>query len=196
MIGIIDYNAGNIHSVGKALNTLGFKYKIVQKSSDISNVKKLIFPGVGNYGDTMKKISHLKSTIKNWIKNGNPLLGICVGLQTLMESSREKENITGLSFFKGKNEKFNIGKVPQIGWNKVSFKKDDPLFEKIEDNSYFYFLHSFYPVPVEEENILATTKYYTIFSSILKKDNVYGVQFHPEKSGILGIKLINNWINL
>ncbi len=198
MIAIIDYGAGNLHSVKNALNYLGAKYVITNSPTDLKKADKIVLPGVGHFGHASAKLenSGCYSELLEWLNNDRPFLGICVGLQLLMESSTEAPTAKGFGFFKGNCEKFTCQRVPQMGWNQVHYEQEHPLFAEISNGSDFYFVHSFYPMARNESDILATCTYDVDFGAILQRGNVYGTQFHPEKSGKIGLKLLKNWINL
>lgn len=196
MIAIIDYGAGNLKSVKKAFDHLGVESKIISSSREWSGFDKLVLPGVGAFGAAVERLNRAGfiELIKDWLIVDNPFLGICLGLQLLSESSTESTEIDGLGFFKGKCVSFQQGKVPQIGWNQVQVKKESNLLDGIADNSFFYFLHGYY-VQLEKENIItASTEYGITYPSIVEKGNVYAVQFHPEKSGDVGLQLLKNWV--
>jgi len=199
MVGIIDYGAGNLRSLQNALDFLGFESKIVKSSSQIKEVDKLILPGVGHFGEAAKKLKSSGSyfSILDWIALDKPFLGICVGLQLLMRGSSEALDEFGLGFFGGECKKFTKGKVPQMGWNLIRIEKKDKIFKDFKNiDNYVYFVHSYYPDYTNKKHILATCDYFVKFPAILAKKNVYGFQFHPEKSGPTGLKLLNNWVNL
>ena len=198
MIGIVDYGAGNLHSVANALHKLGHSFFLVSCLDDFVKADKIILPGVGNFDDAIVNLrkKQLFNPIKDWLAQDRAFLGICVGLQMLFQKSEESPNQKGLAYFSGTNERFTMGSVPQIGWNRVRFVKKDKIFEGITDESYFYFLHSYYPKPKNQSYTLAKTNYYIDFSSAFKRGNVYAVQFHPEKSSTDGLRLLNNWVNL
>jgi len=201
MIVIVDYGMGNIHSVQKALEGLGGVCQVTNQTDKIKVADKLVLPGVGAFSDAMTELEKqgLITGLKEQIKNGKPFLGICLGMQLLFEESDEAKGIKGLGIIKGRVKRFDqrLGlKVPHMGWNNLSFKQDCPLLRNVPDNSYVYFCHSYYPVPSESEVIAATTDYGIEFASMVAKDNLYGVQFHPEKSQKTGLKIIENFINL
>lgn len=194
MIGLIDYGGGNITSVSNALDRLDVNYIKGSTPSDFTGVDKIIFPGVGEAKTAMDAIG--KVSLIPYLKSLDiPFLGICIGLQLLFEYTMERSTKC-LGIIKGKLNKFDPqdNKVPQIGWNKVSFRDSSPLFQGIGDGSYFYFVNSFYAPEVPET--IATTEYGINFSSAVNKENFYGVQFHTEKSGDLGEKLLKNFIEL
>lgn len=203
MIAIIDYGAGNIESVENALDFLKVKYKLTTKKEGIGKADKIILPGVGAFGDAMKSLEkfNLINTIKKNILDGKPYLGICLGLQALFEKSEESRGINGLEIFKGDVTKLKDRKlkIPQIGWNSIIINKKNKnnlLLKNIKNNSYFYFVHSYYVKPKDKSIILTETEYGERFVSGIAKDNIYGVQFHPERSGDIGLKLLKNFCNL
>lgn len=196
MIAIIDYGAGNLKSVKKAFDHLKVNSKVISSAREWSGFDKLVLPGVGAFGaaaQRLNKAGFIELT-KEWLIADKPFLGICLGLQLLFESSTESTDIDGLGFFKGKCVRFQQGKVPQIGWNQIQLKKDSKLLDGITENSFFYFLHGYYIQPENEDNITANTEYGITYPSIVSKGNVYAVQFHPEKSGDVGLQLLKNWV--
>lgn len=198
MIGLIDYGAGNLKSVVKALVYLGEDAGIIKYPSDLARVDKLILPGVGSFGPAMQYFEHggWLDPVVEWINNGRPFLGICLGMQLLFDGSEESPGTKGLSVFPGKCRKFQAAKVPQIGWNNISFKKDDPLFFDVPDGEYFYFVHGYHLETGCREVVLAAAEYGLEYPAVIGRGRVYGVQFHPEKSGPAGLKLLNNWRRL
>ncbi len=199
MIALIDYGAGNLKSVSKALDYLGAKHTITNSPEKILSAKKIILPGVGNFGEVMDMLgkNKLDLAIKEFISSGKPYLGICVGLQVLFESSEESPKTKGLGIFKGKVIKLRTKeKIPEIGWNSISIKKQSKLLKGIKDNSYFYFVHSYCCSPSENGIILTTTEYGTEFTSAVEKANIFAVQFHPEKSGEIGLKVLKNFLEI
>ncbi|MEG8946926.1 imidazole glycerol phosphate synthase subunit HisH [Rosettibacter firmus] len=192
MIAVIDYGAGNIQSVANALTDLNVDFIITNKESDLLKCEKIIFPGVGEASFAVKKLHLLNLfTMLRIIKK--PLLGICLGMQILCDKSIEG-NVTCLGIINTTTEMFDSSKVkvPHMGWNKVEIIKENKLFDGIENNSYFYFAHSYY-VPMNDFTI-AKTNYDVDFSAACEKDNFYGIQFHPEKSGSNGLKVLKNFI--
>lgn len=201
MINIIDYGAGNLRSVEKALHFLGFDAKISSDPKEILDCDKVILPGVGAFGDCMNSIrgARLDSCIKEVIDKGKPFLGICLGLQLLFEKSEESVGATGLSIFEGGNVKIPKKdglKIPHIGWNSIKYNKDCPIFQGIRDNPYVYFVHSYYIQPKDTDIICAQTDYGTDLPIAVWRGNVFATQFHPEKSGDVGMKILKNFGNL
>lgn len=201
-IALLDYQAGNLHSVSKALERAGGDVEIISRPVDMKKFSAIVLPGVGNFGDCAKKCREHKfdHLVLNWIDCGKPFLGICVGLQLLLEESEEAPGVPGLALFNGKVKLFKPEehslKVPQMGWNQVLQKKKSPLFNGISDNSYFYFVHSYYVAPEDEKIIVGETEYGIKYCSFIQKENVYATQFHPEKSQKNGIKFLENFVKI
>ncbi len=194
MIVIIDYGLGNLGSVKNALDKLGIVSMVSKLTTDIEKADGLILPGVGSASEGMKNLqkSGLDKVIRGQIEKKKPFLGICLGMQLLFSSSEEGNTIC-LNVIDGKVKKFKTDlKVPQTGWNQVN-QRTSRLFSKIKLNSYFYFVHSFYCQPGDRRTEIGTTDYGATFCSAFENENVFGVQFHPEKSGENGIKLLNNF---
>lgn len=195
MIVIIDYGVGNLASVKNALDKLGMESKISSDPLVIKKAQALILPGVGAAGQGMQNLVEkgLDEVIIDEINKGKPFLGICLGMQLLFEDS-EEGNVKCLGLLKGFVKKFKKErKIPQIGWNQVEIKQKLNFFKGIDDQSYFYFVNSFYCLPKDKEVIAGVTTYGETFASMVAKDNVIGVQFHPEKSGPVGFKLLQNF---
>ena len=201
-IAIIDYGMGNIHSVAKAVALFGAKPIIANKKSDISSCDKIVLPGVGAFDDAILELEKqdLISVIKQQVNQKKPFLGICLGLQLLFGSSQEAKINPGLSILGGEVVKFSAGenlKVPHMGWNDLEIVAGNcPLLNGVADSSQVYFCHSYYPKPTDESIIAAVTDYGVKFSSVVWKDNVYGAQFHPEKSQDVGLRIIKNFVEL
>ncbi|MGN0506868.1 MAG: imidazole glycerol phosphate synthase subunit HisH [Lachnospiraceae bacterium] len=200
MIAIVDYDAGNLKSVEKALLFLGEKAVVTSNQKEILRADKIILPGVGAFGDAMQKLNRtgLSDTIREAVDKEIPLLGICLGLQLLFEGSEETPGVSGLSVLKGKvlripdMEGF---KVPHIGWNSLEIKPDAKLFRGIPNQSYVYFVHSYY-LKAEEDIVAATTDYVVNIHASIEKKNLFACQFHPEKSGEVGLKILKNFATL
>jgi glutamine amidotransferase/cyclase len=198
MITLLDYGAGNVRSVINSLRSLGEDVKIVSRPEDITNAEKLVFPGVGSFGNMIKILNEKKylAPLTEYVHGDRPFLGICLGLQALFESSWEAPGVSGLSFIKGKVERFQIDlSVPHIGWNGLSVKKPSRIFHGLSGNEKFYFVHSYHVVPEESEAILTTTDYGYPFVSSIQKGNVIATQFHPEKSGRHGLVVLKNFLD-
>lgn len=201
MIAIIDYDAGNIKSVEKALQALGEEAVITRDPEILRKADKLILPGVGAFKDAMDKIRGygLESVIKEQIEKKVPFLGICLGLQLLFEESEENPGVEGLGILKGKIVRIPDRdglKVPQIGWNSLHFKNNGTLFEGIKEGAYVYFVHSYYLQAKEPEIVTAETEYGVTIHASVQKDNVFACQFHPEKSSDVGMQILKNFINI
>jgi imidazole glycerol-phosphate synthase subunit HisH len=203
MIALIDYGAGNLRSVYKALKFVGADVRVVSRPEEIDGAHALVLPGVGAFDDcinALRKQELLEGAI-NFIRTGRPFLGICVGYQALFERSEEFNSCAaGLCLFGGRVRRFDEKqglKVPQIGWNQLQIKRTDcPIFQGIDEGGYVYFVHSFYPEPADPNIIASETTYGEPFASAVWKDNVYATQFHPEKSQKVGLQILKNFISL
>lgn len=200
MIAIIDYDAGNIKSVEKALQYLGEEAVITRDAGEILMADKVVLPGVGAFGDAMEKLNRygLVPVIHEVVEKGIPFLGICLGLQLMFESSEEAPGVEGLGLLKGKIVRIPEGdglKVPHMGWNSLSFPKEGRLFAGIPENSYVYFVHSYY-LQAEEDIVTATAKYGVTIHASVEKGNVFACQFHPEKSSHTGLTILKNFVEL
>lgn len=213
MIAIVDYGMGNLKSVENSALFLGKKVKVSSSPAIISEAKRIIFPGVGHFGRAVKELKKRKlfDLLKKRIAEDVPFLGICLGMQLLLEKSQEAPGVKGLGIIKGEVKKFT-GKnliVPHMGWNRVKIQttdvrcqmsdvrsKNENLFKGVKNNSYFYFAHSYYCKPKNSKVVLAATTYGGEFTSALHKDKVWAVQFHPEKGQKLGLKVFNNFLKI
>jgi glutamine amidotransferase len=194
-IGIVDYHLNNLRSVQKAFETIGASSFISDKPEELLAADKLVLPGVGAFGRAMENLRrlHLNETVALHVQSGRPLLGICLGMQLLFEKSSELGEFEGLSFLNGTVRQFpETVKVPHIGWNQIDLRKESPLLADIVNGSFVYFVHSYY-VETPADCVLATTEYGPGFPSIVQQKNVYGMQFHPEKSQTAGLKLLQNF---
>ena len=213
MIAIIDYDAGNIKSVEKALKYLGEDAVITSDRDVILNASGVILPGVGAFGDAMEKLTtrSLDSVIYEYVSEGKPFLGICLGLQLLFENSEESPGVKGLGLLKGTIKKIpneysdNSGaekntiitqKVPQIGWNSIEVNPDSSLLKGIKSGSYVYFVHSYYLQAAHSDEVAATTNYGVSIDAAVERSNVMATQFHPEKSSEVGLNILKNFINM
>ncbi|GAB4330179.1 MAG: imidazole glycerol phosphate synthase subunit HisH [Candidatus Abyssubacteria bacterium] len=201
MIAIVDYQMGNLRSVQKAFERSGFKAVVTDDASRMMDADGVVLPGVGAFGDCCRELRsrHLVEPLLEWIESGRPFLGICLGLQVLLGTSEESRNAIGLNVIPGRVMRFTDSalKVPHMGWNRVSYlsngRGDCPLFENIPENTYFYFVHSYYAVPEDMTVAAGLTEYGVTFVSAVWRDNVFATQFHPEKSQAAGLKLIENF---
>ncbi len=200
MIAIIDYDAGNIKSVEKAIIKLGYDCVITRDKEVLKKADKLILPGVGAFGDAMGRLNEygLSEVIKELVVDeSKPLLGICLGLQLLFESSEESPGVEGLGLLKGKIVRLPEGddrKIPHMGWNSLEFPKKSLLFRKIVKGSYVYFVHSYYLKAEDEKIVAATTEYGTTIHAAVEWGNIYATQFHPEKSSSVGLRILSNFL--
>ena len=199
MIAIIDYDAGNIRSVEKALQYLGEETVCTGERDVILQADKVILPGVGAFGDAMKKLRNRKLDEVIWevVENKTPFLGICLGLQLLFESSEESKGIDGLGILPGRIVRLPEAKglkVPHVGWNSLHFPSEGTLFHGIAEGAYVYCVHSFYLQAEEAATVKATTQYGVTVHASVERDNVFACQFHPEKSSDTGLKILNNFI--
>lgn len=203
MIAIIDYGAGNLQSVQKALDFIGAKNLITDSKSEIEAADAVILPGVGSFGDAMDCLtkSGLLDTVRAAALSDTPFLGICLGLQMLFEKSEESVGVAGLSVLEGEVRRFpkEIGlKIPQIGWNSLEIVPDCPLYSGVPNGAYVYFVHSYYLAAKNRENVAATAEYGITFdaSAMDVRKNLYATQFHPEKSGAVGLQILKNFAEL
>ena len=199
MIFLIDYGAGNLRSVEKALRSVGADVELTSDPNQIKKAEKLVLPGVGHFGDGMEGLRsrNLIEPILESANQGIPLFGICLGMQLLFHESAEAPGIPGLGLIAGQVYPFQgkSVKVPQIGWNQVFPTRSSRFLAGIEPGSYAYFNHGYYCKPSDENNILAKTEYEVEYASVVKMDNLYGVQYHPEKSQIVGLTILRNFVN-
>lgn len=201
MIAIIDYDAGNIKSVEKALQLLGQEVTITRDAGTILSADRVILPGVGAFGDAMEKLRQygLDRIIHEVVDRGTPFLGICLGLQLLFERSDETPGVEGLGILKGEIRKIPESpglKIPHMGWNSLEFPKTGRLFRGIPEDSYVYFVHSYYLKAADEGIVTATTEYSTRIHASVEQGNVFACQFHPEKSSDVGIQILKNFVEL
>lgn len=199
MIAIIDYGAGNLHSVKNALDFLGADNIVTGNKEEILNADKVILPGVGAFGDAMKCLeeSGLVETVKAVAENGKPFLGICLGLHLLFEESEESPNVKGLGIFKGKIVEIPDNgslKIPHMGWNNIRITKDSKILKNIGNEPYVYFVHSYYVEAEDESVVSAYTEYGQRLDIAVEQGNVFATQFHPEKSGDTGMEILKNFI--
>lgn len=189
MIGVIDYGAGNIQSVRNAFSRLGAETSVVKNARELARASAVVLPGVGSFGFLMKSLrkNGMELPLLDALKS-KPFLGICLGLQVLFEESAESPGVRGLCVFKGSVRKFTKGKVPQVGWNKVCWKKPVCI------DGYAYFVNSFFAEPLDSRVVAAETEYGCVFPSAISKGNITATQFHPEKSGFYGLDFLSRWL--
>lgn len=193
---IIDYGVGNLLSLKFALEKAGLNAKIAAPTQQLKEADAIALPGVGNFSAAAKALASVKEELVDTVENGTPVLGICLGLQLFFQESEEGPG-EGLAFFKGKDVRLTGPvKVPHMGWNSLRMVKQNELFDGVDDDAYVYFVHSLYPVPSDKEIVCAETEYGETFTSAVASKNVYGTQFHPEKSGDVGLKILKNFARL
>ena len=198
MISLLDYGAGNVRSVINALEKLGETVNIVSTCDDINRADRLVFPGVGSFGAMMEILQEKKyiSPLQQYLESGKPFFGICLGLQVLFEKSEEAPGIVGLSIIPGEVKRFTVDlAVPHIGWNGIKVKQPAQIFNGMQGDEKFYFVHSYHVAPASEEFVLTTTDYEYEFVSAIQKNNIIATQFHPEKSGKAGLALLENFLS-
>lgn len=190
---IFDYGVGNLLSLKTALEKAGFNVTIGTSSADLADADAIALPGVGSFTAALDRLDTVKETLQKKVSDGTPILGICLGMQLYFESSEEGPG-AGLSFFQGRVVQLpKTVKVPHMGWNTLNIIAQNPLFDGITEGTYVYFVHSLYPAPKDPSVVVTTTEYGTTFTSAVAKANIYGTQFHPEKSGDVGLKILKNF---
>jgi imidazole glycerol phosphate synthase glutamine amidotransferase subunit len=197
VISILDYGAGNLRSVENTLGAIGAEYALVRDADGLRSATKIVLPGVGHFGQMMRALDEMRvrEALLERIRAGVPFLGICLGLQALFESSEEAPEARGLGLFEGRIEKFGgEARVPHMGWNSLERARESRLLEGTGETPYVYFANSFYAPAVAEAS--ATCTYGVRFAAVLEHSNVYAVQFHPEKSGAVGLKMVSNFVGL
>ena len=199
MIAVIDYGMGNLRSVQKAFEFLGFEAEITDRVADLDEASHVVLPGDAAFGDAMRnlRVGGWDEAIARSIDRGNPFLGICVGLQLMFSESEERGQHRGLDLLPGRVRQFPATeRVPQIGWNQIAIQRPCAILEEIPEGSFYYFVHSYYVEPARPADSVATTDYGLEYTSIAQRDQVFGVQFHPEKSQDFGLKILDNFANL
>ena len=197
MIAIIDYGVGNLLSVAKALEHIGSQAVVTSRKEDIQSADGVIVPGVGAFGDAMLSLRQreLLDPVITHAQSGKPLLGICLGMQLLFSESEEHGIHAGLDLIPGRVVRMQgTYKIPQVGWNQLQMERPHPVVEHVGEGEFAYFVHSYYAVPKDSSVIIATTDYHQPVPAIVAKDNVIGMQFHPEKSAATGLKLLTNFV--
>ena len=199
MIAVIDYGMGNLRSVQKAFEFLGFEAEITDRVADLDEASHVVLPGDAAFGDAMRNLrgGGWDEAIARSIARGKPFLGICVGLQLMFSESEERGQHRGLDLLPGRVRQFPATeRVPQIGWNQIAIQRPCAILEEIPEGSFYYFVHSYYVEPARPADSVATTDYGLEYTSIAQRDQVFGVQFHPEKSQDFGLKILDNFANL
>lgn len=202
MIAVVNYGMGNLRSVSKALEKAGAETIVTSDARDISKANAIVLPGVGAFYHAMENLKKLEllQVLYKVIAKGTPFLGICLGFQLLFTESEEGDSCPGLNLIRGKVRRFNPAimdkygmKVPHMGWNRIKIKKETPLLSTISDSSFMYFAHSYYVDPENKDIIITTTDYGIEFVTMIQKENIFAMQFHPEKSGESGLKILKNF---
>ena len=201
MIAIIDYGAGNIQSVSKALRHIGCDCIVTRDKEEIMRADGAVLPGVGSFGDTVDSLDRygIKQTVKDYIGSGKPFLGICLGMQLLFPRSEESPGAEGLGIFEGSISRIPNGeslKIPHMGWNSLRIDPESRLFKGIEKEPYVYFVHSYFLHATDRSLVAATTEYGVTIDAAVERGNVFATQFHPEKSGETGLKLLKNFADI
>jgi glutamine amidotransferase len=193
-VSVVDYGVGNLRSVRRGLERSGAKVLVTHDRNELKKSDAIVFPGVGAFAPAMKNLTPLLDAIIESADNGKTILGICLGLQLLFTKSDEGGSINGLDLIPGDVVKLpNTVKTPQIGWNTIDIVQSSPLLEGVENGSYFYFVHSYFPRPLDPHVVLACTDYGVTFPSVIAKRNLFATQFHPEKSGQIGAVILKNF---
>lgn len=197
MITIIDYKSGNIRSISNGFRKLNCDVEVTNDVEKIADANHLVLPGVGAFGEAMNNIEPFKDVIYEHVQEDKPFLGICLGQQLLMSDSEETPGVKGLDLFKGSVKYLPVDnlKIPHMGWNRLKVTNDSPILDGI-DSKYFYFVHSYHTVPEDQDIIAGTTDYGMDIVAALSRNNLFSTQFHPEKSGRDGLKILKNFINL
>lgn len=198
MIALIDYNMGNLLSVSKALEYVGGDIRVIDTPADIAKADAVVLPGVGNFGDGMEHLRGrgFEQPVIDAVNSGKPFLGICLGMQMLLDASEEAPGVKGLGIIKGKVVRFpeNIEKVPHMGWNSVRIDRPCNILDGVADESYFYFVHSYYACPDSADAVIGSCEYITRFAAIIGGKNIFATQFHPEKSQNAGLQILKNFV--
>ena len=197
MIGVLDYGAGNTGSAINAFERIGERITLVKSAREINQVDALVITGVGSFSAAMEKIEPMRAGISDFAASGRPVLGICLGMQVLFEKGEENKETTGLGLMKGRVEKMLFApKLPHVGWNQVRQVRKTPLFDGMKENEWFYFIHSFACEAENAESVIGTSEYGREFVCAVGEKNVFGVQFHPEKSSSAGQKILENFVKM
>ncbi|MFZ7137015.1 MAG: imidazole glycerol phosphate synthase subunit HisH [archaeon] len=196
-IAVVNYGVGNLRSITKGLEKSGAQVQITHNSAALRSSDAIVLPGVGAFAPAVKNMAHITDVVAETMNNGTPIFGICLGLQLLFTRSSEGGSVKGLDFISGEVVKLpDTVKTPQMGWNTINIAKPHPLLEGVENGSYVYFVHSFYPQPTNSDAVVTTTDYGIKFASMVAQKNIFATQFHPEKSSKTGLTMLKNFVNL
>jgi glutamine amidotransferase len=196
-VAVVNYGVGNLRSIRKGLEKSGATVQITHNPKDLRSSDAIVLPGVGAFAPAVKNMAPITDVVAEAMKNGTPMLGVCLGLQLLFTRSSEGGSVRGLDFISGEVVKLPESlKIPQMGWNTINFANSHPLLEGIKDHSYVYFVHSYYPQPTDPKVIVATTDYGARFASMVAKKNIFATQFHPEKSSKTGLTILKNFVRI
>ncbi|MCW4021728.1 MAG: imidazole glycerol phosphate synthase subunit HisH [Candidatus Bathyarchaeota archaeon] len=196
-IAVVNYGVGNLRSITKGLEKSGAQVQITHNSTALRSSDAIVLPGVGAFAPAVKNMAHITDVVAETMNNGTPIFGICLGLQLLFTRSSEGGSVKGLDFISGEVVKLpDTVKTPQMGWNTINIEKPHPLLEGVENGSYVYFVHSFYPQPTNSNAVVTTTDYGIKFASMVAQKNIFATQFHPEKSSKTGLTMLKNFVNL
>ncbi len=196
MIAIIDYGMGNLKSIHNALTTVAGNPVIIPESRDLAGADAIVIPGVGAFGDAMRNLSPFADALFDLVDSGMPVLGICIGMQVLLDRSEESD-AAGFGLIRGDVVRLPDGvRIPQMGWNELTIRRDSDLLAGIEDGDFFYFVHSYYCVPEDGQTVVATTDYGVDMAAVVEQDNIHAVQFHPEKSSKKGLVILKNFVEM
>jgi glutamine amidotransferase len=194
---VVNYGVGNLRSIRRGLEKSGAAVKVTHSPTDLRNSDAIVLPGVGAFAPAVKNMAPLANVVAEAMKNGTPILGVCLGLQLLFTRSSEGGSVRGLDFLSGDIVKLpDTVKTPQMGWNTLNIEQAHPLLEGVKDGSYVYFVHSYYPQPADTNVIVTTTEYGVRFASMVAKRNLFATQFHPEKSSKTGLTLLKNFVRI
>lgn len=194
---VVNYGVGNLRSIRKGLEKSGAQVKVTHNPADLRGADAIVLPGVGAFAPAVKNMMPITDVVAEAMKNGKPILGVCLGLQLLFTRSSEGGSVKGLDFISGDVVKLpDSVKTPQMGWNTIDFARSHPLLDGVKDHSYVYFVHSYYPQPADPDVIVATTEYGVKFASMVAKKNLFATQFHPEKSSKTGLTMLKNFVRI
>ena len=194
---VVNYGVGNLRSIRRGLEKSGADVKITHSPKDLLNSDGIVLPGVGAFAPAVQNMAPIADVVSEAMKNGKPILGVCLGLQLLFTRSSEGGSVKGLDFISGDIVKLpDAVKTPQMGWNTINIEQSHPLLEGVKDGSYVYFVHSYYPKPIDSDVVVATTEYGVRFASMVAKKNLLATQFHPEKSSKTGLMMLKNFVRI